>query len=290
MDAEALELFVEASAARSLAAAARRLRLQPMAASRRLAALENELGARLFHRTTRALHLTREGEALLPHARAVVEAAAAARASVRASGAGVAGLLRVTSSDAFGRIVLVPVIADLLAQHPDLQIDLTTTDRVVDIVGEGLDLAIRLANLRDSSVIARRVADNRRSLYAAPDYLARHGAPARLADLAAHQCLAGTGTTHWPFVAGRVARSVAVAGRFSASSVESLHAACCAGLGLALLSDWVVAHDLAAGRLQPVPLADATPEPLAIWAVYPSRRLLPPKVGVFIEALQRQLA
>lgn len=290
MDSAALEVFVQASMSRSLAAAARRLRISAMAASRRLGALETELGVRLIHRTTRAIHLTREGEAFLPHAQAVLEAEAMARDSLRPSAAGVSGLLRITASDAFGRMVLTPVIADFMRHHPEVRIDLMMTDHMIDIVAEGVDLAIRLANLRDSSVIARRVADNRRGLYASPDYLAAEGAPKRLADLTRHQCLALTGTTHWPFLTGRRGKNVAIGGRFTASSIEGVHAACLAGLGIAMLSDWVVAEDVREGQLVAIELTDGRPEPLAIWALYPTRRLVPAKVTAFIEALQHRLS
>jgi DNA-binding transcriptional LysR family regulator len=187
-------------------------------------------------------------------------------------------------------MVLTPVIADFMREHPEVRVDLMMTDRMIDIVAEGVDLAIRLANLRDSGVIARRVADNRRGLYATPDYLASQGTPKRLADLVKHQCVTLTGTTHWPFLAGRRSKNVAVGGRFTASSIEGVHAACSAGLGIALLSDWVASDELRDGRLVALELADAQPEPLAIWALYPTRRLVPAKVTAFIEALRHRLS
>lgn len=289
MDIDCVAVFVEATRAGSLAAAARKLGLVPMAASRRLAALEAELDVRLVHRTTRALALTAEGEAFLPYAEAMIEDAVGARAAVRPSTSGVAGLLRVTASEPFGRKVVSAMLPGFLAANPDLRVDLQLTDGLVDIVAAGVDVAIRIAPLRDSSLVARRLADSPRRLYASPDYLDSAGVPRRLADLAAHQCLLFSGATHWTFVSGERTRRLRVMGRCSSNSIEALHEACLRGLGLALLAEWNVADDVAAGRLVPVPLEDAEPETLGIWAVYPTARLVPPKVRLFVEALKFHL-
>jgi len=289
MDIDSISVFVEATRAGSLAGAARELGLVPMAASRRLAALEAELGVRLVHRTTRALALTAEGEAFLPYAEAMIEDATNARAAVRPSGPCVAGLLRVTASEPFGRKVVCAMLPAFLAANPDLRVDLLLTDTVVDIVAAGVDVAIRIAPLRDSSLVARRLADSPRHLYASPAYLKSAGTPSRLADLERHQCLLLSGATHWAFAAGDRTRRVRVTGRYASNSIEALHEACLRGLGLALLSEWNVTADVAAGRLVPVPLEGAEPETLGIWAVYPSARLVPPKARLFVEALARQL-
>lgn len=289
MDLSDVSVFVEAARAGSLAAAGRRMGIAPMAASRRLAALEQEVGARLVHRTTRALSLTAEGEAFLPHAQAMLEGEAAARAAIRPAEAGASGLLRVTASAPFGRKIIAPMIPAFMRANPDLQVDLLMTDSVMDIVGSGIDIAIRIAVLRDNSLIARRLADNPRRLYAAPDYLERHGAPERLADLARHQCLAMTGVSHWTFMTGERAVQQRVAGRFTASGIEALHQACLGGMGITMLSDWNIQEDVAAGRLIEVSLADAVLEPWSIWAVYASARLTPAKVRLFIDALAAHL-
>lgn len=289
MDATGLAVFVQAALAGGLAAGARRLRISPLTASRRLSALESELGVRLLHRTTRSLSLTAEGETFLPHAQALLEAEALARESVRPSGRGVSGLLRVTTSAAFGRRALTPIVAGFLRANPEVQVDLLMTDHQIDLVTEGLDLAIRIANLRDSSLVGSRVADNLRDLYASPDYLAANGVPARLADLDRHQCLNLTGEGHWSFLSGKTPVRQAVRARFTANSVEGLHAACLEGLGVGLFSRWVTDADVAAGRLIRLDLTDARPEPLAVWALYPSRRLAPPKVSAFIAAVKQGL-
>lgn len=290
MDLADVGVFVEAARMGSLAAAARRLGIASMAASRRLAALEQEVGARLVHRTTRALSLTAEGEAFLPHAQAMLEGEAAARASIRPSSAGASGMLRVTASAPFGRKMVAPMIPAFMRANPDLQVDLQVTDAITDIVASGIDVAIRIAVLRDNSLIARRLDANPRKLYASPAYVAEHGAPKILADLADHQCLAITGVSHWTFMIGDKPVQQRVAGRFTASGIETLHMACLGGLGLAMLSDWNIREDVAAGRLVEVPLADAVLESWSIWAVYPSARLLPAKTRLFIDALARRLS
>ncbi|MBS7538120.1 LysR family transcriptional regulator [Ancylobacter lacus] len=290
MDFQSLAVLVETASAGSLAGAARRLRLTPMAATRLLAGLEKELGARLVQRTTRALSLTEEGLAFLPHAEALLEEQAAALASLKGREGRAAGLLRVTASLAFGRQVVAPLMVDFMRTHPAVTVDLRLSDSLVDIVAEGFDLAIRIALLEDSTLVARRLADNPRRLVAAPAYLAAAGRPARLAELERHECLTVSGAPHWSFSTGAATRRVKAAGRFSANSIDALHEACRGGLGIANLSEWDVREDVARGALVPLALEDAEPEPLAIWAVYPTRRMVPVRVRLFIEALAARLA
>ncbi len=289
MDIPALAVLIEAANGGSLAAAARRLGISPLMATRRLAGLEADVGARLIHRTTRALSLTPEGEALLPFAQAILENAAEARASVRPAACGASGLLRLTASPAFGRKIVAPVVAGFLRDNPAVTVDLLLTDGLVDIVAHGIDLAIRIAPLKDSGLIARRLATNPRGLYATPGYFAEHGRPEQIADLAHHQCLMISGTTHWPFVSGTRTARARVQGRFTANSVEGLHQICLAGLGIAMLSTWDVREEVEDGRLETLTLADGAPEQLPIWAVHPSSRFVPPKVRLFVSALEAAL-
>ncbi|CAO3438155.1 LysR substrate-binding domain-containing protein [Azospirillum doebereinerae] len=289
MDLPALAVLVEAANAGSLAAAARRLGISPLMATRRLAALEADVGARLVQRTTRALSLTPEGEALLPFAQAMLETETEARASVRPAATGASGLLRLTASAAFGRKMVAPVVAEFLRANPQVSVDLLLNDGLVDIVAQGIDLAIRIAPLKDSGLIARRLALNPRSLYATPGYLEEHGRPGVIADLARHQCLAFSGALHWSFVGEARSVRTRVQARFSANSIEGLREICLAGLGVAILSDWDVRAEVAEGRLVPLALADGEPEPLAIWALHPSSRFVPPKVRLFVAALETAL-
>jgi DNA-binding transcriptional LysR family regulator len=290
IDLANIAVLVEAVQAGSLAAAARRLRITPMLASRRLAELEAQLGVRLMHRTTRSLSLTGEGEAFLSHARLLLEQEATARMSVRPGLASVTGMLRVTASVPFGRKVVAPLVAVLLRDHPDLQVDLLLSDGIIDIVAQGIDLAIRIAPLRENTLVARRLADNPRRLYASPAYVADHGLPETPADLVRHRCLALTGTSHWSFLAGSGTLRQGVTGPFTSSSIEALHQACLGGLGIAMLSEWDVEEEVAIGHLLPISLGAWQPDALAIWAVYPTARLVPPKVRLFIAALEVRLS
>ncbi|WP_084583400.1 LysR family transcriptional regulator [Sphingomonas azotifigens] len=289
MDLAELAIFVEAVQAGSIAGAARRLGIGAMAASRGLAALEQEVGARLVHRTTRALSPTTAGEAFLPHARAMLEAQANGIAAVRPSGAGLAGMLRITASAAFGRKVVAPMIPGFMRAHPALQVELLMTDEQVDIVARGIDVAVRIAKLRDNHLVARKLADNPRRLVASPAYLAERGMPQRIEDLAEHHCLLPTNHSHWAFVqAGKRIRQ-RVAGPFTANSIEAIHQACLGGLGIANLSSWDVDPAIRSGALVDIPLEDGISDPLAIWAVYPTAQLVPPKVRAFIDALDQAL-
>lgn len=292
MNIEDLEILVEALRGGSLVAAARRLRLAPITASRRLAALEAELGVRLVHRTTRALGLTPEGESFLPFAEAMLAQAAASREALRPRAEGASGLLRVTASIAFGRKIIAPMIPAVLAANPALRVDLIQTDGIVDIVADGIDLAVRIGTLRDNSLIARRIAVNRRVLCAAPAYLARHGMPELAQDLARHECLLMGAADRWEFRDRRSGAPVAlrVQGRFSANSFEALHAVCLGGQGICSLSHWFAAADLVAGRLVQIELGDVEPDHSTIWAVHPSHRLVPSKVRIFTDALAQHFA
>ncbi|WP_085032557.1 LysR family transcriptional regulator [Ensifer aridi] len=285
MNVDDVAVFNAAAGAGSLSEAARRLGLTPMIATRRLASLERSLGVRLMHRTTRSLSLTPEGESFLPYAQALVETEQQARALLRGEDQGAAGLLRVSAPVAFSIKVIAPLVPSLLESNPELRISLDMSDSMPDLVSSGTDLAIRIARLKDSSLIARNLAGNPRSLVASPAYLEKHGTPRSAGELAHHDCLPLYGVTHWTFVKAGVESSLRLQSRFSSTSIEGCHAACLAGAGIALLSDWNVADDLSSGRLTRVTLEDAKPETLAIWAVYPTSRLVPPKVRVFIDAL-----
>ncbi|MDB6141352.1 MAG: LysR family transcriptional regulator [Pseudomonas sp.] len=284
-----LEVFSAVAAASSLSGAARRLGLSAMTVSRRLASLEQELGVRLIQRTTRSASLTAEGEVLLPYARTMLEADEAARATLKANVGTASGLLRVTAPTVFGQAVIMPLIPTLLADNPALQIDLTLSDRIVDIVGLGIDVAIRIATLRDSALVARTLAPNPRVICASPDYLARHGAPTHLEDLKNHPCIGLHGMPYWPFV--HQGRDVAIRAEasFSANSVEAVRTASKLGLGLAMLTYWDIRNELGDGTLVLVELEDGVPEQLSIAAVLPTRQHVPNRVRIFLEQLEGAL-
>lgn len=290
MNVNDLHLFLAVTESDSLAQAARRLNITPMAASRRLAALEQELGRRLIQRTTRSLSLTQEGAEFIPYARTITEAEESAKALFLPAATGAGGLLRITAPSGLGRRHILPLIPDLLSANPEMRIDLQLSDEVVDIVGSGIYIAVRVAPLRDSTLIARKIADNPRVLCASPHYLARCGTPRSVSELAHHNCLRLSSVLQWSFENQGEIESVSVEGRFSASNVDGIRALCVQGLGLAQLAWWDVKDEIAQGLLQEVVLAGVSPQRLSIWAVLPTVRYLPRRVTLFIAALKAAFA
>ncbi|WP_165645991.1 LysR family transcriptional regulator [Bordetella bronchiseptica] len=285
-----LRIFLAVASGGSLSAAARQLGIAPMQVSRRLVALEAELAARLFHRTTRSVSLTNEGEAFLPYANTMIETEDGARSALRPSSVKASGVLRMTAPSIFGQSIVLPLLPGLLKRHPELRVDLDLSDRVVDIVGQGLDLALRLAPLADSELVARKLTPNPRIICAAPDYLQRYGRPATLSDLHAHQCVLLRAIPRWPFMVEGTLRYSRMNGRISTSSIEAVRTAAIQGLGLAMLTYWDVCKQLADGSLVAIELADASMEELSVWAVAPTRRYVPARVRVMLEALEAALA
>lgn len=284
-----VEVFSAIAESGSLSAAARRLGLSPMTVSRRLATLEGELGVRLFHRTTRSVSLTAEGETFLPFATTLLEASEGARVSLKSNAGTASGVLKVTAPSVFGQSVIMPLIPDLLAEHPALRVDLTLSDSIVDIVGLGIDVAIRIATLRDSALIARPLAPNPRVLCASPAYLKYHGIPATMDALSGHRRIALHGMPYWPFMRDGDAVAIRAEGVFSANSVEAVRAASRQGLGVAMLTYWDVRDDLDAGTLRLIELQDVSPQQLYITAILPTRQHVPHRVGVFLERLESVL-
>jgi DNA-binding transcriptional LysR family regulator len=282
--------FLAVASAGSLSAAARQLDVVPMQVSRRIAALEEDLGVRLFHRTTRSLTLTAEGEAFVPFATAMADAESGARAEFSPLSGRAAGVLRLTAPSGFGQSVVLPMLMRLLATNPDLRIDLDLSDRQVDIVGQGLDLALRIAPLEDSELVAKKIASNPRLVCAAPAYLEKHGHPSTVADLDNHACVRLSAVGQWPLIVdGRLIRK-RVDAYVTTSSVEAARTAAVQGLGLVQLTYWDVFRQLADNSLVQVHLQDATMEDLSVWAVMPSRRYVPNRVTLFLGALQTEIA
>lgn len=284
-----IALFLRVLDAGSISAAARQLDLSVAVASKRLQRLERELGVRLLHRTTRQLRATPEGAVLAAQGRVLVEDLEALTGSLRQTGNEVSGVLRLTTSLSFGRQFISPLLPKFLAQHPRVKISISLSDEKVDLVSAGFDLAIRIGVLEDSALVARKLAANRRVLCAAPAYLQKHGAPQTPADLEQHQCLLLTSAQRQPEVWRLTHRdgdevSVRGQGRLESNSGDALRDAAIEGLGITLHSTWHIADDLRAGRLQQV-LPDWSLVN-GIYAVMPQRRLLPPRVRVFIEFLQ----
>lgn len=289
MDLEDVAIFRAIASLGSLSAAARQMGTSPMLVSRRLASLEAELNVRLFHRTTRSLSLTPEGEAFLPHAVALIEARDSALDSVATGGLGLSGVLKITAPNVIGHSVVVPVIAELIADNPALRVDLNLSDGFIDIVTAGLDVAVRVAMLKPSDMIAARVADNPFTLVASPSYIARFGEPTTTEDLVGHPCIKLHVMDTWPFTQGGETHRVRISGPLSASTVDAVRAACIAGVGIAMLTYWDVHEQIERGELQRIVLTDVRPLEVGIWAVFPTRAHMPARVRGFIDTLRARL-
>lgn len=283
-----MALFRAIASVGSLSAAARQMGTTPMLVSRRLAGLEAELGARLFHRTTRSLSLTPEGEAFLPHAITLLEARDSAFDSVSSGASGLSGLLRITAPNVIGHSVVVPVVAELIADNPALRVDMTLSDGIIDIATAGLDVAIRVAEMKPSDMIATRVADNPFIVIASPGYVVRFGKPDTTEDLVSHPCIKLHAMDAWPFRRSGEMHRVRISGPLSASTVDAVRAACIAGVGIAMLTYWDVHEQIARGELQRIVLADVEPLEVGIWAVFSTRTQMPARVRAFIDALRER--
>lgn len=285
MDLDDLALFVRAVAAGNLSAAGRELGLSPAVASKRIAALENRIGARLLHRTTRAVTTTEEGLAFHAHAQRILAEMEEALAAVRPDGEP-RGHLRLTVPASFGRMHISPLVPEFLLAHPGLTMDLHMSDSLVDIVEDGFDLAIRVTAPKDSTLVARRLAPNRRIVCAAPSYLARRGTPRTPDDLARHDCLVNNDLHVWDFEGPDGSRrSVRVSGPLKTNHAEVLRDAVVGGLGIARKSTWDLADHLAKGDLVPLLPEWSIASDVAVWAVYPTARFVPPKVRAFVAFL-----
>jgi len=282
-----MAVFAKVVAAGSLSAAARELGLSPALISRRLAGLEARLGVRLVNRTTRSLRLTDEGASYYDTCTRVLAEIDEADAAVSAGRVEPQGALKVAMPASFGHQHLAPLIPEFASRYPKVQMALSLSDRNVNVIEEGFDLAIRIAHLEDSSLAARRLAPNRRVVCASPAYLERHGTPRTPQDLARHNCLtANDFVTNWDYKGpdGKPG-SVRVSGRYACDNWEVLREWALAGLGVALKSTWDVHRHLKDGSLVSVCPGYTFGSDVAIFAVYPHRRFLPAKTRVFIEFL-----
>ena len=275
----------------SFTAAGRDLGLTPAAVGNHIRALEQWLGARLLHRTTRRLALTEAGEAFLQSARRILEETEEAKATASALQATPRGVLRLSAPVSYGAKVLAALIADYLVEQPEMKIDVTLSDRRIDLLDEGFDLAIRIGELEDSSLIARRLARAPFVLCASPAYLKRSRKPRHPSDLASHVCLEYTlrlPKGRWTFTAPDGETITAdVSGRLKATSGELLRAAAVRGLGLTLAPRFIVDADLETGALVPVLSAYRPPES-GVYAVHPAGRRVPLKVRSFIDFLAKR--
>jgi DNA-binding transcriptional LysR family regulator len=284
----AIETFVKVSETQSFSEAARRLRSSKSVVSRQVAALEGELGARLFHRTTRSLTLTEAGRSYFERASRILAELEEANRSVTQLQSAPRGQLRVNAPMSFGLLHLAPAVPDFLERYSEVEVDMTLNDRFVDLVDEGFDVAVRIGHLEDSSLVARKLAPIRRAVCASPAYLKARGTPVQPNDLKTHDCLcySNVALSHeWRFVTenGRP-WPVEVRGRLSANNGDLLKAAALRGLGLAILPTFIVGSDLQAGTLVTV-LDKFVAQDMTLNAVYPHSRHLSPKVRAFVDFL-----
>lgn len=280
-----MEIFARVVTAGSLSAAGRELGLSPAVVSKRLKRLEDRLGTRLLQRTTRQIALTEAGRGFNERIVQILASIEEAEAYVGGRSAAARGTLKVSAPTSFGRLHIAPHLQPFLDANPGLTINLVLSDDFVDLVKEGIDVAIRIAELTDSSLVARRLAPNHRLLCASPAYLAAHGTPERLADLARHNLLATAGQDPWRLEGPGGPVTVHVDGRLKTNSNEVVREAVIAGLGIALRSTWDVGPELRTGQLVHVLPAFRASRRVAVHAVYPSRRFLAAKVRLFIDFL-----
>ena len=287
-----IETFVEVVARGSLSAAARAEGIAPAMIGRRLDALEARLGVKLLQRTTRNLVLTDEGAAFLEDCQRILDELDEAENAASERSARATGHLLVSAPAGFGRQHVAPLLPSFLAEHREVTVNLNLNDRLVDVVGEGVDVAIRIASLNDSSLVGVKLADNHRVVVATPAYLKRHGRPQALADLARHNCLAisSEGSQRgWTFLDKGKPVTLKVGGNMVCNDGAVLHAWALAGKGLAWRSMWEVGGQIASGELRTV-LDDYAAPGNDIYAVFAQRRHLPLRIRVFVDFLRRSYA
>jgi len=288
-----LESFVSVATRGSLTAAARFEGVAPAIMGRRLDALEERLGVKLLVRTTRRITLTHEGSAFLEDCQRLLAELGNAEASVSAGGIKASGHLKLTAPAGFGRRHVAPLVPLFRELHPDVRISLSLSDRVVDLVGEGFDCAVRVGDMPDSSLVSVRLADNRRQCVATPTYLRQHGTPAHPNDLSKFDCLTlssdASQTRGWVFKVPKGNTFELVhqkpGGPLDCSDGEVLHDWCRSGYGIAWRSTWEVAAEIASGALVPV-LEDFAAPANGIYAVFPASKHLPLRVRLWIDFLK----
>jgi len=284
----AMDIFNRVARLESFSAAARDLGMSKTAVSRHISDLENALGVRLLNRTTRRMSLTEAGQAYISRSSVILSDIEELQNAVQNLHSQPEGLLRVTSAMTFGHCALAPLIADFLSEYPKIDIQLDLTNRFVDIVEEGFDLAIRVADLEDSSLISRALVPVKRYACAAPAYVERWGEPASPLDLASHACVifpADRADVQWQFADAGGEHAVTVSGRLRVNSMEAAAQAVRDGAGISVLPDYAIHRQLASGEVRPVLTGYDVQGGHQIYALYPHRHHLSAKVRVFIDYL-----
>ena len=283
MNIDHLRLFVRVATLNNISAAGKELSLSPAVSSTYISKLEESLGVRLVHRTTRRVSLTEEGVDFLPYAQEVLASIETARSAVGVGSVTPQGTLRITVPASFGRMHVVPALPGFMQKYPELKLDLRLSDSILDMVEGGYDVAIRNSHLSDSSMIARKLAADTRIVCASPNYLSKMGEPVSPKELLKHRCICLTGLDEWLFQQQNNVQRIKPKSSLRMDNGEAVRDACVNGLGVSVCSVWCAYQHLRSGELVQIledyPLASDT----AIWAVYPSSRLLAPKVRAFID-------
>lgn len=288
---KAMQTLVRVVEAASFSDAARQIGVGQPSVSKVVRRLEAKLGVKLLARTTRGLSVTEAGERYYAMARRALDAADDADSAARGAAAGLTGRLCVSAAVTFGRLQIVPRLPAFFEAHPDLAIDLVLDDGATNLVGEGVDVALRLGSRIDSAFNGRVIASARRRVVAAPEYFARRGAPDRPAALAHHQaiCLLQASVPNsWTFARGAERETVTLSGRLRTTAHEGVREAVFAGLGFAIGSEWGYEREIAEGRVE-VALADWSLDPSDLWAILPAGRRASAKARAFIDFVERQL-
>ncbi|SHG21638.1 DNA-binding transcriptional regulator, LysR family [Kaistia soli DSM 19436] len=284
---QAMTTFVRVVEAGSFSQAARQIGVGQPAISKTIAQLEDRLQVRLLIRSTHGLSPTDAGVRFYERAKAAIHEADEAELEAKGAGAGLFGRLRVCAATTFARLMIIPRLPEFLEEHPELEVDVVLDDRVIDLVSEGIDIALRMGELTDSSAVARRLATGRRSVVATPAYLEKHGVPQVPADLAAHQAVVYSQLGRsWTFRREGTEASVVVSGRVQFSAAEGIRAAVKASMGLAVTSDWMFWPELLSGEVTCV-LEDWELTSIDLWAVFPTGRLAGAKARAFADFVER---
>jgi len=280
-----LEIFAKVVSTGSMSLAGRALGFSPAVVSKRIKRLEDRLGTRLLQRTTRQVSLTEAGQGFYDRVLGILAGIEEAEYYISGRSSLVQGTLKVTAPTSFGRTHVAPHLKSFMDMHPGLAINLVLSDEFTDIVGKGFDLAIRIAELTDSSLVARRLAPVKRLLCASPDYLAANGTPQTIEDLKQHRCLPAHNNDAWRLEGPEGPLSLRPEGMLVTNSSEVVREAVISGLGIALRSTWDISHELKDGRLVHILPTYEGSRNVTLSAVYPSRQFLPAKVRLFIDYL-----
>jgi DNA-binding transcriptional LysR family regulator len=280
-----LELFVRVAEAGGFTAVSRERALSQSSVSRKISELERWLGVQLLQRTTREVKLTEASQQLYQRSLALLSQVEDIESVIANSGTKTSGTLRLQASYEFGHAYVVPYVLDFMAEYPDINVDLRLNNRYVNLIEDGVDIAIRMGNLTDQNIVAKKLCRDRRHVVASPAYLQQRGVPRTPEDLKNHDCVVYSfleNPNQWKFLSAEGTQEVTVSGRFRANGVVPLHAAVLAGHGIAILGNFMVHKDLESGRLRKI-LPDFHVQPIDIQIIYVPTRHLPRKVRTFID-------